>query len=179
MKKTIIIISSILLVTFAVSNTFAWGSNGSMCPKMIGSEFNQNCQGYGRGESRQNALDDLSKEQRDQLQTLHQQFIDESYEFRSAQLQKQQEIKMLMETSNPDRGELGKLSEEIADLQKQIRDKQIDFRLSAKKIAPELGSRRSAGFGKGCGRWSGNGGQKGFHRGQGQWGNQGGQYSNN
>ncbi len=178
MKKTVIIISSILMVAFAAASTFAWGPNGGMGPKMMGSGFNQDCQGYGGGQNRQNALKDLSKDQRDELQTLRQQFIDETYKFRSAKLQKQQEIRMLMQTSDPDKDELSKLSEEIADLQKQIRDKQIDFKLSAKKIAPELGS-RGAGFGKGCGRWSGNGGQKGFHRGQGQWGNQGGRYSNN
>ena len=79
---------------------------------------------------------------------------------------------MLMETSSPDRSKLGKLSEEITDLQKQLRDKRIDFRLSAKEIAPELG--RGLGFRQGCGQ----GGQKN-HQGQGRHHGNGNRYQNN
>ena len=100
-------------------------------------------------------FNDLSKEQRDELSALRQTFIDETYELRAAKFQKQQEMRMLMETSEPDRAKLGKLSQEITDVQKQARDKRIDFRLAAKKISPELGM--GQGFGKGSRR----GGQRG------------------
>lgn len=153
MKKTVVIISSLLLVAFASASTFAWGPGTGMGR---GQGFNQDCPRYGGQGS---AINDLSKDQRDQLTTLRQQFIDDTYELRSAKFATQQKIKMLMETSDPDRTELSKLSQEIADVQKQLRDKRIDFRLSAKKIAPELG--RGGGFGQGCGRGSGKGGQRG------------------
>ena len=152
MKKTIIIISSILLVAFAAASTFARGPGSGMGSRMMDAGYNQDCQGYGR----QAAVNNLSKDQRDELRALRQQFIDETYEIRAAKFQKQQKMRMLMETSEPDRAALGKLSQELTDLQKQIRDKRIDLRLGAKKIAPELGSGRGAGFGQGCGKGSGN-----------------------
>ncbi|MDA3915714.1 MAG: periplasmic heavy metal sensor [Deltaproteobacteria bacterium] len=171
MKKTIIIISSILLVAFVAGSVFAWGPGSGR--GMMGGGFNQDCPGYGGG---QGGISDLSKGQRDELTALRQQFIDETYELRSAKFGKQQEMRMLMETSNPDRDKLSKLSEELTDLQKQVRDKGIDFRLKARKIAPELG--KGAGFGQGCGRGSGKGGQRGSH-GEGMGYHGGGRYYNN
>ena len=164
MKKSIIIISSLLMVALVAGSVLAWGPGRGMG---MGMGFNQDCPRYGG----QNAWADLSQDQRDQLSALRQKFIDETYELRSAKFQKQQEIRMLMETSNPDRAKLDRLSQEITDLQKQVRDKRIDFQLSAKKISPELGM--GAGFGQGHGRWSKRGGQ-------GNWQGQGnGCYYNN
>ncbi|MCD4720819.1 MAG: periplasmic heavy metal sensor [Desulfobacula sp.] len=152
MKKSIIIISSLLMVALVAGSVFAWGPGKG---RGMGAGSNQDCPRYGG----QSAWNDLSQEQRDELSTLRQAFIDETYEFRSAKLAKQQEIRMLMQTSEPDRDKLDKLSQEITDLQKQIRDKRIDFQLSAKKISPELGMGK--GFGRGCGKGSGRGGQGG------------------
>jgi zinc resistance-associated protein len=171
MKKTIIIISSILLVAFVAGNVFAWGHGRG--GGMMGAGFNQDCPRYGGGQS---GISDLSKDQRDELAALRQQFIDETYEFRSAKFAKQQEMRMLMETSDPDRDKLSKLSKELTDLQKQVRDKGIDFRLNAKKIAPELG--RGGGFGHGFGKGSGYGGHRGSH-GEGMGYHGGGRYYNN
>ncbi len=171
MKKTIIIISSILLVAFVAGSVFAWGPDRGK--GMMGGGFNQDCPRSGGG---QGGTSDLSKDQRDKLTTLRQQFIDETYELRSAKFAKQQEMRMLMETSDPDREQLSKLSKEITDLQGQVREKGIDLRLKAKKIAPELG--RGGGSGQGCGKWSGKGGQRGSH-GEGMGYHGGGRYSNN
>ncbi len=171
MKKTIIIISSILLVAFVAGSVFAWGPGSGR--GMMGAGFNQDCPRYGGG---QDGISDLSKDQRDELTALRQQFIDETYELRSAKFAKQQEMRMLMETSDPDREKLSKLSKELTDLQGQVRDKGIDMRLKAKKIAPELG--RGSGFGQGCGRWSGKGGQRGS-QGEGMGYHGGGRYYNN
>ncbi|MCP4761857.1 MAG: periplasmic heavy metal sensor [archaeon] len=121
----------------------AWGHGKG---QRMGAGYNQDCRGYGG----QGIINDLSKEQRDQLTALRQTFIDETYELRAAKFQKQQEMRMLMETSEPDRAKLGKLSQELTDLQKQVREKKIDFRLAAKKISPELGM--GGGFGKGLKR---------------------------
>lgn len=181
MKKSIIIMGSLLLVALVAGSVFAWGHGKS---RGMGFSYNQSCQGYGG----QSGWNELSQEQRDKLTVLRQKFIDDTYEFRSAKFQKHQEIRLLMETSEPDRAKLSKLSEELSNLQKQVRDKQIDFQLAAKKIAPEFIMGAGAGFGKGnkfdrgCqkGRKSGcqNGGKSGGQsgcRGQGQ----GNGYSNN
>ena len=157
MKKSIII-SSLLMVALIAGSSFAWESGKG---RGMGAGFNQDCPRYGG----QSAFNDLSQDQKDALITLRQKFIDESYEVRSAKFQKQQEMRMLMETSDPDRAELDKLSQEITDLQKQVRDKQIDFRLEAKKISPELGMGR--GSGRGCGKGFARDGQRGCGQGQG------------
>lgn len=56
---------------------------------------------------------------------------------------------MLMATSDPDKAALLRLAEETAELEKQVQEKQIDFMLAAKKVAPEL--RFSMGGGPGSG----------------------------
>ncbi|MCP3875572.1 MAG: periplasmic heavy metal sensor [Desulfobacteraceae bacterium] len=164
MKKSAIIISTVLLVAFIAGIGFAYGTGRGG--------------GAGYGYGGQNAWSDLSQEQKDSLTALRQKFIDESYEFRSAKLQKKQEIKMLMETSEPDREKLYQLSQEMADLQKQVRDKQIDYKLAAKKIAPGLnmGSRGKHSRGK----WQNNRG-RGNQYGQGgcQGPGSSGGYNNN
>ena len=152
MKKSIIIISSFLMVALVAGSVFAWGQGKG---RGMGSGYNQDCPRYGG----QGVFNDLSQDQRDELTALRQKFIDETYEVRSAKFAKQQEMRMLMETSDPDRAKLAKLSQEITDLQKQVRDKRIDFRLAAKKISPELGMGR--GFGQGHGNGSRRGGQGG------------------
>ena len=152
MKKSIIIISSLLMVSLVTGSVFAQGTGKG---QRMGSGYNQDCRGYGG----QGIFNDLSKEQRNELSALRQAFIDETYEVRAAKFQKQQEMKMLMETSEPDRAKLGKLSQEITDLQKQVSDKRIDFRLAAKKIVPELAMGR--GFGQGHGKSLKRGGQRG------------------
>ena len=153
MKKSIIMISSLLMVALVAGSVFAWGQGRG---RGMGYNSNQDCPRYGG----QSAFNDLSQDQRDELGSLRQVFIDDTYEARSAKFEKRQEMRMLMETSNPDRTKLEKLSREITDLQKQVRDKRIDFQLGAKKISPELGM--GAEFGQGRGKWSGRGGQRGF-----------------
>jgi zinc resistance-associated protein len=162
MKKSIIIISSILTVALVAGSVFASGP-GKKSGKGQSMGYNQQCPGYGG----QNALNNLSQEQKDEFFALRQKFIDESYEFRSSKFVKQQEMRMLMETSNPDRAKLEKLSDKITKLQQQIRNKRIDFQLAAKKIAPELSMGR--GFGQGHGKGFKRGGQRDC-QGQGQRG---------
>jgi len=152
MKKTLVIISSLLMVALVSGSAFAWGQGrcqGKNQKRDYG--VNQDCP---RNAGEQGNFADLSKEQTDAINKLRQEFIDKTYEFRSAKFAKRQEMRMLMQTSEPDRAKLDKLSQEIMDLQKQVIDKRIDFMLAAKKIAPELGQGRGFGqqFGQGCGR---------------------------
>ncbi len=156
MKKSIIIISSLLIVALVSGSAFAWGQGKCQGRGQgMGYGDNQDCPRNGG----QGDFNDLSKDQRDALSALRQGFIDETYELRSAKFAKRQEMRMLMETSEPDRAKLGKLSQELTDLQKQIRDKRIDFMLAAKKVSPELGMGK--GFGQGRGEGSGRGDQGG------------------
>ena len=154
MKKSIIIISSLLMVALVAGSVFATGP-GKRGNRGHGMGYNQDCPRYGG----QNAVANLSQEQRDQFSAIRQQLIDETYELRSEQFDNQQKMRMLMETSNPDRAKIDKLSQKITAVQKQLRDKQIDFQLAAKKISPELGKGKR--FGQGFMAQSNRGGQRG------------------
>lgn len=163
MKKAILIMGSLVVMSLIAGSAFAWGpGHGRGMGFGCGMGFSQgadggpgqNCPGYGG----RDGWNDLSQVQKDDLTALRQKFIDETYASRSAMFQKQQEMRMIMETSNPDKARLDELSGEMADLQKQIRSRMIDFQLNAKKISPELGM----GFGQGHGRGMMNrGGQRG------------------
>lgn len=150
MKKSMIVITSLLAVTLMATSAFSWGHGKG--------GGNGSGQGYGCSgqEYRANAWKNLSQEQRDELTALRQKFIDETYETRSAMMVKHQEMRMLMETSSPDRAKLETLSQAVTDLQGQMGSKRIDFQLAAKKIAPEL---NVAGMGRGGfgGKGGGNG----------------------
>ena len=140
MKKSILVISSVVFLALFTGSVFAFG------PGMGMGGGSYTCRGLGGGA----AWDDLSKEQKDELTALRQKFIDETYTLRTSMLQKHQEMRLLMETSAPDRAKLSKLSGEILDIEKQLNEKQIDFMLAAKKVSPELAL--GAGFGRGHGK---------------------------
>lgn len=160
MKKTIFIISTIFIVGLIASSSFAW-KNG---PGGQGSRFNNG--DWPRFDG-QGFSSNLTQEQKDGLSKLHQKFIDETYELRSEKMVKRSQFRMLMATSNPDRAELKKMSDEMTELQKKLRDKQIDYRLEAKKIAPELASGPFFGNGRGGWREDRGMGRGSFH---GNWG---------
>lgn len=131
MKKSMIVITSLLAVALLATSAFSWGNGGRGCGQG-GNNYE------GRGVNGANIWNDLSQEQRDELKALKQKFIDDTYEERSAMMVKHQEMRMLMETSAPDRAKIDALAEDITELRTQMQTKRIDFQLAAKKIAPEL-----------------------------------------
>lgn len=135
MKKSMIVITSLLAVALMATSAFSWGHGNKGSGK--------GCGGSGQGYNA-NVWNDLSQEQRDGLTALKQKFIDDTYETRSAMMVKHQEMRMLMETSDPDRAKIDALAEAVNKLRTQMQTKRIDFQLAAKKIAPELN-----GFGMG------------------------------
>lgn len=158
MKKSIIIISALFMVALVAESCFAWDSGcnrGSDNKRGQGGGWNQDCPGYGGAAG----VSNLTQEQKDELTALRQKFIDETYELRSGKFQKRREIKMLLQTSDPDRAKIDNLLQESFELHKQLRAKQIDFLLAAKKISPELSL--GEGFGKDHGKWSKRGGKRG------------------
>jgi len=162
MKKSMIVISSLLAVALLATSAFSWGhGRGNYAKGCQGyNQGNNDGQGGGNGQGNgygANVWNDLSKEQRNELTALRQQFIDDTYEIRSSLFQKRHELRMLMETSSPDRGELDAISQEMTDFQGQMRGKRIDLQLAAKKIAPEINIAGMGGHGFGKGNGCGNG----------------------
>ena len=157
MKKTMITLTALLIVGFMAASAFAWGH---------GNGKRRGCGGKGQA-----MYNNLTDEQKTELRELRQQFVDETYESRAAMMTKHQELRMLMETSNPEKAELQALSDEIMGLKKAMADKRIEFALKAKEIAPELnlmafggrgGKMGKNGFG-GSGGCPGYGGKGGNH----------------
>ena len=160
MKKTLIVTAALLSVIFITSNAFSWGRGG----------YGRGCNGGGYGYNSGSAvLPELTQEQKTQLADLRQKFIDETYETRSAMQNKRHNLRMLLETSSPDKAKLTQLSNEMIDLKKEMQTKRIEFILAAKEIAPGLNvdSFRFFGRGFGMGRhfgkgFGGNGPCRGF-----------------
>ncbi len=154
MKKTLITLTALLIVGFMTTSAFAWGhGNGKR---------------KGCGKQGQAIYNTLTQEQKTDLGKLRQQFVDETYETRSTMMTKHQQLRMLMETSSPDKAKLTALSDEVMDLKKDLANKRIDFALKAKKIAPELNPMAFGPQGGGMGKGGmGKGGCSGFGGGKG------------
>lgn len=131
MKKKSIILLTVIISTVTLSTAaLAWGPGGG---RGCGKRF---AQGARNGMVAQ--LQNLDEEQQAQINALQQKFIDETAEARTGLISKYEGIRILMETSTPDREKMIALVNEIGDLKKQVMAKRIDFALDAKKIAPEL-----------------------------------------
>jgi len=144
MKKATLIIAAIIFAFVASTSAFAWGPGQG---KHQGRGFDRECP---RGGSEWNAK--LTDDQKKQLKELRQKFVDETADLRIDLHSKSEKMRILLETSGPDREELKSLAKEMSDLKGQLMAKQIDLRLEAKKIAPELRTGKGflgfGGFGK-------------------------------
>jgi zinc resistance-associated protein len=142
MKKTMILITALTAIGFMATQAFSWGPGTGMG-------------GYGAGTScpalDRNIYNDLTDAQKDELTALRQKFIDDTHALRNTMMLKHNEIRMLMETSDPDRATLHRLNAEVSELMKQVQETRIDLMLAAKKVAPELrfGQAMGHGFHKG------------------------------
>jgi len=125
MKKTAVLLTTLLAISFMTTAAFAW-------------EPGHGPKNSGLNPDRQGAWTDLPKAQQEELTALRQKFIDETYPMRTEIMQKTSQARMLMATSNPDKATLMRLADKTAALEKQVQEKQLDFMLAAKKAAPEL-----------------------------------------
>ena len=140
MKKQIIIVAALIFAVVGMSGTaFSWNHGQGQ-----GQGHGQNHgQGYGKGMCRgfnnaQGPWADLTDAQKTQLQDLHQKFIDDTAETRTTMNSKHAEMRILMQTSSPDKETLSGLISEIGDLKKIMMEKRMNFALEAKEIAPDV-----------------------------------------
>ncbi|NWH04884.1 Spy/CpxP family protein refolding chaperone [Desulfobacter latus] len=128
-------------------------------------------QGKGKSlkQAKPRACMNLTDEQQKQLGDLHQKFIDETYEMRTNMMSLNQQIRMYMETSDPDPAKLKAMVIEKADLAKDLAVKRLEFALDAGKISPEL---KCMGMGRGFGGhgmgYGPRGKGRGYHHGAGR-----------
>ena len=127
MKKTLTAFT-VLVIAFCFSiNAFAASQNQGQGQGKKYRQFQAGPQGP-----------KLTEEQQTKLKNLRQEFIDDTYEMRAGVMTLNQQIRMYMETSNPDTAKLKSMVIEKADLEKDLAVRRMEFALDAGKIAPEL-----------------------------------------
>ena len=118
---------------------------------------------------------DLTESQQVELDKLNEKFVNDTAKLREDIWNKSAELDTLLESSNPDATKVKTLQKEISDLKAKMADKRVDFKLEARKIAPNArfgrgeGRGYSQGYGRGygMGRHHGPYGHRGQHYGQG------------
>ena len=151
MKKQTLIFTAIVVTLMTLTNfAFAGNCNGKR------NRGNQDCPRFMKGQAQQWAA--LTQEQQTQIKALRQAFIDETAPQRVTMVSKHEAIRILMETTSPDRDQLVSLTAELADAQKIMMAKGIEYTLKVKEIAPELQvPMMFNGMGKGMGMFEGRG----------------------
>lgn len=132
-----------LLVGVIAVPVFAWAHGWSRGHHMMGpwGSGPEYCYGPERG------YENLTQEQRSQLEQLDRKFYDETANLRNDIWAKSAELNTLLNSSNPDPEKVKALQREISDLRATLDEKRLSYELEARKINPEPRSGR--GYGRG------------------------------
>jgi len=130
MKKSLIILGGIALITALAYPVSAWGPRwgGGQHMGYGGHGFHEN---YGRG------YDNMTEAQRSQLDDLYQKSYDKMAPIRNQIWTKSGELDTLLGTSSPDPDRLRTLQKEISDLKGKMAQERISMELEARKIVPK------------------------------------------
>jgi len=154
MKKRLITLGGIVLVITALAlPAFArgpgWGGGpGTNCP-YYGGRYGQN----------------LTDEQKGQLDNLHKKFFDDTAQLRNQIWTKKGELQTLLSSPNPDPAKAKALQKELSDLKAKMAQERLTLQMEELKINPDA---RFAGRGygpRGYGRGMGPGRGMGYGRG--------------
>ncbi|MBF0200818.1 MAG: periplasmic heavy metal sensor [Desulfamplus sp.] len=126
-KQALVALAVLFTLTTMIGTAFAWQEDGY---------GRKGCMGKNKGDAQQ--WDKLSDDQKTQLQELHRKFTDESASDRASIVAKKNQIRILMESSQPDQAKLQSLVNEISDIKKGLMNKKIQMAVDAKKISPDL-----------------------------------------
>jgi zinc resistance-associated protein len=148
MRRIVTIAGIVLLVAAIAVPAFAhgrgWGRGHYMPGYWRGGPGS--CWQQGSG------YENLTEEQRSQLDKLHQTFRDENAQLRDQVRSKSAELDTLLNSSNPDAEKALALQKEISDLGAKMAQNRLNFQLEARKIAPEVPFGRGYGRGYGPGK---------------------------
>jgi zinc resistance-associated protein len=119
--------------------------------------------------------EDLTDNQKAELDKLHQQFVDDTAKMREEIWNKSAELETALNAADPDAKKVRTLQREISALKAKMSEQRINFELEARKIAPNARSGRgySKGYGRGYGHGYGMGRHHGPHGHYGQYGDSG------
>jgi Spy/CpxP family protein refolding chaperone len=156
MKKTVVAIGLLALVILGVTYAYAQGPGfgPGFGPGHRGGPY---CDSLNRG--KQPAL---TPEQQTKFQELHQKWNEEAAQLREDIVTKRLELQSLWANPNSDSKAIVDKEKELRDLQNQMKDKMIQFRLEARTILTpdqisQFGQGRMKGPGFGFGRMRGHG----------------------
>jgi zinc resistance-associated protein len=145
MKRIVTIAGIVLLVAAIAVPAFAHGRYWGRHAYQRG-DWNS---GPGYCWQDERGYSNLTGEQRDQLDKLHQAFRDQNIQLRNEIRAKAAELSSVLNMANPDAEKAKALQQEISDLRAKMAQNRLNFQLEARKIAPEV--RFGRGYGRGYG----------------------------
>lgn len=144
MKKMVIALGLVVTIVLGAAYVYAYG--GGRGPQQRGGHC------WESGEPGKAST--LTPEQRTKFQELRQKFVEETAKLRGSLLTKRLELQSLWTNPKSDSKAIVDKEKEFRDLQNQMRDKAVQFKLEARQfLTPE----QIAGFGPGRGMGPGSG----------------------
>ena len=142
MKRIVTIAGIVLLVAAIAVPAFAYGRGWGKGRYKMG--YGHGGPGYcwQQGPGHEN----LTEEQRGQLDKLRQKSRDENAQLRDKIRARSEELNALLNSSDPDAEKATALQKEVSDLRAQMAQNRLNFQLEARKIAPEV--RFGTGYGR-------------------------------
>ena len=146
MKKAVTIIGALLLVAAIAFPVYARGQGRGKAHHGMGYGKGSACYCWQHGKVYEN----LTEEQRSQLQELYQNFNDEKAQLRDEIRSRSAELNSLLNSPKSDAEKAKALQKEISDLRAKLAQKRVNFKLEVRKIAPDVqfGRKYSKGYGR-------------------------------
>jgi zinc resistance-associated protein len=140
MKKTLTILGSVVLVMAFTYPVFSQDS-GQVGDHHMSGDYG------GSGANMQNSgmNSSLNQEQRVRMDRLNRNFTDETASIRTQIRERSTELNRLLNTSDPNFGKARALQTEISELRATLDQKQLNYELESRRLAP------SANYGQGYG----------------------------
>ena len=140
MKKTMIALALVAVMIIGVTYAFAQGPGFGLGRR---GAYGQECWGYGKGSP-------LTPDQNTKFQELRQKFNEETAQLRGAIITKRLELQSLWTNPKTDSKTIQDKERELRDLQNQMKDKVVQYKLEARNIlTPEQLTEFGSGWGMG------------------------------
>jgi zinc resistance-associated protein len=140
MKKALTILGSVALVMALTYPVFSQDSGQAGDHHMSGDYG-----GSGENIHNNEMNSSLNQEQRTRMDNLHRKFVDETAGLKKQIQEKSTELNRLLNTSDPNFGKARALQTEISELRATLDQKQLNYELESRRLAP------SANYGQGYG----------------------------
>jgi zinc resistance-associated protein len=141
MKRLATVLGIVILVGAIAIPVLAHGPGWGRGRHMMGDGRDHHGYGYGYGRG----YETMTDEQRSKLETLHQKFYDETVQLRNEIWSKSGELRVLLDSNNPDLEKAKALQKEISELRSKLDQARIDLEIEERQISPDL--RYGQGYG--------------------------------